>query len=303
MFYCSENNWYSWKYGSADILGRQTGSDQLSTHYGRYLGKVGSFKDELNAAAASTLDHYPGLRPSVFFSGGVDSELILRSYLNIGANPRVYIVRYEDDINLYDVSFAVTACTQLNVDYNIVDFNLKKFYENDAVAVSEIAQIDRPRMLPHLKFTDCADGLIIVGHSDIAWHRPTPDYSVRAEWQAIDFEHDLGCDKYNMKMNRAAVYQWWKWTPGLVLSYMRLQWFKDLMADKFPGKLGINSTKIHGFREAYPDLMFRKKMTGFEGLEPLIQEVENTLAEKYHGLPYRNAICRNYHDLINEIQS
>lgn len=305
MIYSSQDNWYYWTYESNPDLknGRQLSNEknQLRTFYSKYSGQVKSFKEELELAAASTLDHYPGLRPSVFFSGGVDSELILRSYINIGANPEVFIVRYENDLNLYDVSFAITVCEVLNVRYNLIDFNLRRFYENDAVAISEIAQIDRPRMLPHLKFTEVADGLIIVGHSDIAWHRPSDDYSEKVEWEAIDFEHDLGCDKYNIAMNRPAVYQWWKWTPGLVLSYMNLDWFKKLMNDEYFGKRGINSTKVIGFQEAFPDMLPRAKKTGFESIDPLIDEVEAALEEKYKGLPFRQSVFRKHSKLLGDI--
>jgi hypothetical protein len=300
----SENNWYKWKYGN-EYFGRQPSTVsplKFETSYACGFNKsVKSFKEELNDAAASTLDHYPGLRPCVFFSGGVDSELILRSYLNIGANPKVFILRYENDINIYDVSYAITVCNLLNVDYNLIDFNLSKFYFNDSETVSEQAQIDRPRLLPHLKFTECADGLIIVGHSDVRWYRTDDDYSKQGTWLAQDFEHDIGCDKYNILHNRPAIYQWWKWTPGLVMSYTKLNWFQDLINDRYPGKLGINSTKLIGFRELYPSLLDRKKSTGFEHIEPLIDEVESYLSNKYKGLPYRQHVDRSLDQITNEM--
>lgn len=303
MIYTSENNWYSWKYGNDMPFGRQlTPEKKFTTHYGQYSGILGSFKDELENAARSTMDFYPSLRPCVFFSGGVDSELILRSYINIGSNPLVYIVRYEDDINLYDVSYAVTVCSVLGVDYKIVDFNLKKFYENDALQIARESQIDRPRMLPHLKFTESADGLIIVGHSDMAWYRPSDDYSVSVPWLCYDFEHDIGCDKYTIMHNRSAIYQWWKWTPGLILSYTRLNWFRTLINDGYYGKRGIDSTKIIGFREVYPDLIERKKKTGFEAIDPLINEFELTLLREHRGvLPYRGYTTRTIDQLETEI--
>lgn len=305
MIYTSENNWYSWSYGDDPEFGRQTDENKLfMTKYGNYTGVVGSFKDELENAARSTLDFYPSLRPCIFFSGGVDSELILRSYINIGSNPIVYIVRYENDINLYDVSYAVTVCSILSVDYKIIDFNLKKFYENDAMQIAEESQIDRPRMLPHLKFTESVDGLIIVGHSDMAWYRPSPDYSEPSTWLCYDFEHDIGCDKYTLMHNREAVYQWWKWTPGLILSYTRLKWFRKLINDEYYGKRGIDSTKIIGFREIYPELIERKKQTGFESIDPLIDEFEEALVKLHKGtLPYRNYTTRTINMLESEILS
>ena len=301
----SENNWYKWSYGDKDTFGRQT-DDMLEfkTSYACDFSKpILSFKEELLYAARSTLDHNPGLRPCLFFSGGVDSELMLRAYKEIGSNPEVYIARYEKDYNLYDVSYAVTVCNMLGVKYNIVDFNLQKFYENDAELVSEQAQIDRPRMLPHLKFTDAADGLIIVGHSDVRWYRTDDDYSKQGTWLAQDFEHDIGSDKYNIYHNRPAVYQWWKWTPGLILSYTRLNWFQNLIKDKYNGKLGINSTKIHGFREVYPDIIDRAKSTGLEFIDPLIDEVEQSFIKKYNGLPYRNQLERSLEQMTEEIYS
>lgn len=300
----SENNWYKWSYGDGPVFGRQTKNLPLTTSYAcGFSGAVGTFKEELHKSAASTMDHYPGLTPCVFFSGGVDSELILRAYLEIGANPKVYIVRYENDLNIYDVSYAITICNMLNVKYHLIDFELEKFYLNDAEKVSEQAQIDRPRMLPHLKFTECADGLVIVGHSDIRWYRANEDYSEAGIWLAQDFEHDIGCDKYNILHNRPAVYQWWKWSPGLVLSYTRLKWFQDLIKDKYKGKLGINSTKMIGFREIYPELLDRKKQTGFEKTDSLINEFELFLQKKYNGLPYRQFVDRTLNSLYLEITS
>lgn len=299
--YTSENNWYQWQYGDEPLFGRQTSNLPFNTFYSKSDVLIGSFKEELQKAAKSTLDHYPGLKPCIFFSGGVDSELILRAYLDIGANPEVYIVRYKNDLNIYDVSYAITICTILKVEYNLIDFNLQQFYENDAEKIAEDAQIDRPRMLPHIKFTECADGLIIVGHSDIRWYRPHDDYTKKATWLAQDFEHDIGCDKYNILHNRPAIYQWWKWTPGLVISYTQLKWFKQLVNDEIIGKLGLNSSKLLGFREAYPDLITREKQTGFEKTDELINEFESFLKQKYKGLPYRQLVNRTLDDLLTEI--
>jgi len=301
MIYISENNWWSWRYGSGPYFGRQSGNDQFRTFYKKTDRKIYNFKIELENAAKSTLDHYPGLRPCIFFSGGVDSELILRSYINIGSNPKVYIVRYENDYNIYDVSYAITICSMLNINYSIINFNLQKFYENDAMSIVEDAQIDRAKILPHLKFTDCADGLIIVGLGDVYWSRMSDNYSEPGVWLAPDFEFDIGCDKYNILHNRSAIFQWWKWSPGLLISYTQLDWFKNLVSDKFYGKMGINSTKIKGFREYYPDLIVRKKQTGFEKIDRLIQEFEESILKKYKIFPWRNTVERTLDQFYLEI--
>jgi hypothetical protein len=302
--FTSENNWYSWQYGDDPHFGRQTGNSRFSTHFKKCYEHIGSFKEELKKAAKSTIDYYPNLRPTIFFSGGVDSEIVLRTYKDIGVNPEVIIFRYEDDINILDVSYAIAICASLNIEYKLIDFNLNKFFENDAELISERAQIDFPRALPQLKFIDYADGLPIYCSSDPSWYRVDGEnigYDVKGDWISICYEHDIGYSKYIRYLDRPAIGEWFKWTPGLVISYTNLFWFKELINDKYYGKLGVNSTKILGYREVYPDLISRKKMTGFEPIDQKIEEFENFLEKKYKGLKYRNRVSRTLSELTRDI--
>lgn len=301
MIYTSENNWYSWNYGDGPKFGRQLKNETLHTSYSKFKGVVSSFSDELLKTASSTLDYYPNIRPSILFSGGVDSEIVLRSYLKIGANPKVYIIRYEDDYNIYDVSYAITICSLLNVEYTIIDFNLKKFYENDAEKISELAQVCRPRALPQCKFMDLVDGLPILGSSDLTGVRTNDDYSKKGTWLIRCWEHDIGWSKYLRETNRPGIAEWFKWSPGLVISFTQMQWFDKITNDEYYGKLGFNSTKIIGYRETYPDLIERRKQTGFEKVDPLINEFELFLKTKYKGLPFRQYVDRTIDELRTEI--
>lgn len=304
MIYTSENNWYQWKYDDNTLFGsRSSGNQLMHTIYTNSDKPVLSFKDELLIAARSTLEQYSGLKPCIFFSGGVDSEVVLRAYLDIGVTPDIYIIRYENDLNIYDVSYAVTICSMLSVDYKIIDFKLQKFYETDAEYISEISQIDRPRALPHLKFLDYIEDnqFGIYGIGDPRWERTHADYNTKAEWLLIDQEHDTGWDKFLIHRNVPAIAQWFKWTPSLVLSYTKLKWFQKLTTDQYYGKLGVTTTKIIGYREAHPDLIERKKQTGFEQIDTLIDEFEKHLIKKYNGLIYRGTHIRTLDQLWTEI--
>lgn len=306
MIYTSENNWYSWQYGNEPLFGQQPNHKVFKTHFSKCTYTIGSFGDELKRAAASTLDYFPNLRPSILFSGGIDSEIVLRTYIDIGANPDVFIIRYEDDANIGDVSFAVAVCSSLGIKYNLIDFNLKKFYENDAEAVSEISQVDYPRALPQMKFIDyIQDGLPILCTGDPSWHRTHNNYSIKGNWIYVCNEFDIGWSKYVRQLNRPAIGEWFMWTPGILVSHSRLEWFKKLINDEYYGKLGVKSTKLLGYREVYPDLWTRKKMTGFENInstiDNIIKEFEQFLEGKYNGLPYRNIVRRTLEDIEHEI--
>lgn len=302
MIYTSENNWYRWYYNGVPFS-RQTGNAVFSTSFScKYQATNRSFKEEMLAASSSILDHYPGITPSVLFSGGADSELTLRSFLELGIKPRIFIFRYENDYNIYDVSYAVTICSMLNVDYTIVDINLIKFFENEAERLSEIAQTDRARSLHNCKFLEYVDELPIIGAGDLNVHRKTDDYSYQGEWAVRCDEYEIGWDKVLVAMDKPGVAQWFRWTPGLVYSFINTNWFQRLTNDGYPRKLGTNSTKILGYREAYPDMLSRVKKTGFEKIESVILEFENYLQEKNNGLIYRQYHERIVPDILIEMQ-
>ena len=56
-----------------------------------------------------------------------------------------------------------------------------------------------------------------------------------------------------------------------------------------------------GYREVYPDMIERKKQTGFEKTDLLVNEFELFLKEKYNGLPYRQTVDRTLNELWLEI--
>lgn len=302
MIYGTENNWYKWYYNNSDFFANRTNPDEVfCSHLSTYTGPIHNFRIEAAKAAASTLDHYPGLKPIVFFSGGVDSEIILRSYLNIGSKPDVVVVRYENDYNKKDVDDAIEISKCLNIDIKIINMNLQRYFENEATKISDISQIDRPRMLPSLKYIDLiGEGLPIIGHSDVRWFQPK-DPTYKKQWFGQCFEHDCGTDKYMRAQNRPAIYQWFKWTPGLMLSYTKMPWFQRLVQGGYPGEDEINNTKIIGYSELYGELLPRKKLTGFENIDDMIAEFEEHLFFKNKGLIYRGSSIRTLNQMWAEI--
>jgi hypothetical protein len=301
MIYTSSQNWYSWSYNGVKFARSESAADAFSTEFNRRAVNTGSLKDELLIAARDILEHYPSLTPCIFFSGGVDSEIVLRSFIEIGAKPKVYIVRYEQDYNIYDVSYAVAICSTLGVEHTIIDFNLKKFYENDAEQISADAQLDRAMTMPQLKFMDYVDGLPIYSASDPSWMRPSSDYSVKENWLMRCWEHDIGWSKYARFKNRPAVMEFFKWSPNLLAAWNQTKWLQHLINDRYTGRLGTNSTKIIGYREAFPDLIERKKKTGFETCDHLIIEFEQFLEKKYRGLPFRRYFDRTFDQVMLDL--
>lgn len=304
MLNLTENNWYTWQYGTGPINGRYIIDKPFRTNYSKCNESIGNYKEELIKVAKSTIDYFPSEKFTLLFSGGADSEIVLRSYLEIKHPIDVVIYRYENDINLYDVSYAVTICNMLSVNYRIIDFNLQKFYENEAERYARLSEIDKSGALPYLKFLENSDNIPILGQGDPWWFREQGlDYSIKGNWIYGDMEMFTGTSKLLISLKKPGIPVWFKWRPGLVLSYTNLKWFNKLVSDSFVGKAGVNSTKLMGYREAYPDMITRTKMTGFEKIRQLIEEFEKFLLEKNNGITYRQTCIRTYETLSKEISN
>lgn len=293
MIYTSLNNWYYWHYGTGAAQKRRINADDsFTTAWHPQTVKISNFKDAVLYNARTTADFYEGKKFGLLFSGGSESELILRAYKEIGKDIKAYIFRYENDINLYDVSYAVAIAESLSVNYQVIDFNLESFYNRQAEQISELAQIDRPRALPQLKFLDFIDEIPIAGASDPTWFREHDNYQTDSNWLMCDWEHDIGWSKYVREINRPAVMEWFKWTPEIVVGFTKMKWFNLLVNNKIYGKLGTNSTKLQGYKEVYPEMINRVKKTGFEPIDSVIADFEKHLENKYNGLPFRGTVKR-----------
>lgn len=298
----SENNWYNWQYGDGPLNGRHTFGKVFKTNYGRCYENIGSYKEELVKVAKSTVDTFANQKFKLLFSGGSDSEVVLRSYLAIKHPIEVVIYRYENDFNLYDVSYAVTICNLLGVEYKIIDFNLGKFFENDAERYAELAEIDRPAALPYLNFLEMSDDIPILGQGDPWWFRKQGiDYSIKGEWGYGDMEVFTGSSKFLLAINKPGIPTWFKWRPGLVWAYTNLEWFKILTNDGIIGKSGVSSTKLQGYKEVFPDMLARSKATGFEKISALVSEFETFLFKKNKGLLYRQEHLQSFSQLRENI--
>ena len=148
---------------------------------------------------------------------------------------------------------------------------------------------------------ELVDGFPILGNGDLTPWRTSTDYSSPAIWMNRCWEHDVSWAKFLREINKPGVAEWFKWTPGLVIAYMNTNWFNKLINDSYYGKMGSSSTKIIGYREAYPDLITRKKQTGFEKIDLLAEEMEQHLIKKYNGLPYRGSFDRTVSELRIEL--
>lgn len=319
MLSTTYNDWFKWYYDDNLFSRKQHLSSNLKIKFDAAVTSYLPLKDEIKRNAIKTLECFPNKKISVLFSGGADSELAARTFKDLDANMCAYIFRYENDVNLYDVSYAVTIAEMYNIPYKLIDFDILNFYKKDAERVSEISQLTDPRALPQLKFIDYIDdeSLVIGGGGDAVWRRlalenyknisdqtqiiEDTDYDKKGSWFHVTGEIEIGWDRYVNEINRTAIMSWLKFTPEMYLAQMTTEWARKLIHDGYKGKLGINSTKLLGWREVYPDMVPRTKKYGLEKIEPLLAEYREFLIKKYNGYYSNRVVLKTINDIFSEI--
>ena len=100
----TQNNHLHYTIGGRKFGHRMTPYEQYKVYTGRVdpvVYKNSSWRNELVKTADSVYQEY-GKDLILFLSGGTDSEIVLRNFLEIGVKPRCVIIKFTNDYNLPD---------------------------------------------------------------------------------------------------------------------------------------------------------------------------------------------------------
>lgn len=262
MFY--KNNWFTYTYDSIPF-GNKTARDSVfDIEIIPTVTTVKSYYEELSNNAKCIRDMFTG-ELDLLFSGGIDSEVVLRIYKDLKIPINVFIFKYENNYNHYEFNRAIQICESMGVSYKIIDFNVEKFFENDAYDIWTKVYCNSSGWLPLMKMLDYLDNTPIIGSGDPYWVRTSRDWTTKHSW---NFEIDEGAKAwtaYCKSIDRSVVSDWYEYSPELLISHTNLPLIQDLINDKLPGKLSSFSSKSVVHKQIWPDVEIRQKMIGFEG--------------------------------------
>jgi Queuosine biosynthesis protein QueC len=302
------NNWFEWYYDD-ELFGRQDLNNfkKYSTRYNTNITELGTYKEELHKTAYSTLEHFNEKELTLCFSGGMDSEIVLRTYLEIGHPIKVVIYRYENNFNEYDVYHAIKVCEQLGSSYDIIDFNITKFFETDAVDMVEHCQVDKPLMLVGCKFLEITDGVPIMGEGDpLINMRPANSLNDKSNyyWAVTDWNSEICREQYIRHLNKPAITSWLQWRPEVVLSCLESDYTKKLISNQYKNVYTCLDNKYDQYSVYFPDIIPRTKVSGFENITPgIVSEfAKYVMGHSTSNLRYIQPYDRTVQQVINELR-
>jgi hypothetical protein len=247
MFF--KNGWLDWA-GSGDdfkFILKKTVNQPVMNYFDELFENARNIRDIISGP----LD--------LMFSGGIDSEVILRVYRDLKIPINVFIFKYEDMLNYREFDHAIKVCTDLNVKHKVIDFNVKRFFENDAYGIWSKCNTSSSSWLPHMKLTEYLDNTPIIASGEPYWKKQDD-----GTW-IFELEEDAKFwTIYHKTIGRTAITDWYEYRPEVILSHMQLPRVQQLINNQVPGKTSTVTSKALIHQAKWDDIIIRDKMVGFE---------------------------------------
>jgi len=244
------------------------------TSFEKYFVKLGqidpdqyarsNYVDELHRTAKSVLDEF-GKDLVVFVSGGTDSEIVLRNFLAIGHRPRCVTIRFRHDYNALDVAEAVALTTELGLDLEFIDFDVKDFYfSGEAAEFGTSIQCTQITYLMVYKSILDLGAPAVMGGETLLTRKVDADSSYW--YYTLRENEDASAMRFTNKYSIPLVNEWFAYTPEVLLYYLENPLIQKLVTDKYNYKLTSVSSKNAILATLYPNIRPKQKTHGFENL-------------------------------------
>lgn len=228
--YYKTSNWLAEQYKTADIIYKEFGKDLV-----------------------------------VMFSGGTDSEIVLRSFLKIGITPRCCFINFIGDYNIEDRIVAEKTCHDLNVKLEVLDFDILDYYNSGQahefagnIQCRQIAYLTVYHWINKLQAPSVMGGeMFLRRHTDIT----------SGKWYYVIRENEDGSAmRFTLKYNVPLVNEWFSYTPEMMGYYLEHPKIHQLITDRFNYKLASVSSKNAILKSLMPEIVDKVKTHGYEKL-------------------------------------
>lgn len=260
---------------------RENREDQWRVQYGRAKRFPMTFRQEC-LEAARLIQRQTQLPITVLFSGGIDSEVALRSFYEAGIPVTAAILKFKGGLNAHDTAWARVTCDELKIPVKTYELDLLSFWNSsEALKYADETQCVSPQFLTTMWLLDQCEGYCVLGSGEnfLTFRTPT---SRTIGWSLVEKEKVAAWYRYFISRNRPGCPGFFQYTPELMLSWMLdpaavAFWRKHagLIRDSIPMKFSI-------YRQHFA-LRPRPKFTGFENVAAedaiLRQELETRFAD------------------------
>jgi len=282
-------------YGYGD--GRFNPQDKVAPNtmwcsYGKVQRPVGSFREE--CARTAEVIHWQaamyGYEPVVLLSGGLDSEVVAKAFLESGRPFRTATFRFANGLNSHEVDYARFFLERhgLLERHEWYDMDIEEWCQSRlAHSLFTETQCSFFEMVPHMelmKHLYQRGGLPVLGNGEVLLLKQ-PDRS----WRYVEYEYDLAWYRFERKFGVRGVMGFFQHTAEMMLAALQEPRYQELLAGKNKAANLLlphsREVKYAIYRDHWPDLVRRKKFDGGEKVRHLFKPLDRKLTAQY-AVPY-----------------
>lgn len=235
------------------------------------------------------------------YSGGLDSEFVLFTLLDMGIDVEVVIMRTQ--YNHPETKYAFKFCDAKNITPKIIDLDLDKFIDSgEMIKIAETIKVSNYMIPANMWLISQLDGFVITGNDP-----PHLKYNKDDNLWYLD-EEEVIHSQFNFFRNYCIEGTPFllSYTPEQMLSFLLDPTIERLANNGIPGKLGTNSTKVFVFNnKSEYNLEQRTKLTGYEESwknTKLLEHPDVKTVFSWHDR-YLGTSDHQYHDVVEKLKS
>lgn len=252
---------------------RPRNDSQFSVSYMPASRPAADFRTESAKLAAALGEEARGLPIYVCISGGVDSEVVCRSFLEAGVPFTPVVFRYNKH-QRDDLASIRNFVTANGLRLKTIPFDEEKFLRDDLASWTTKYPISEPFVAFDMARIDRLDGYVVFGCGDIVLESKVGSifsYELGSFFQPATFMSDE---------NRPGCYQFFQGSAELMLAALNDPVFRRWI-DLQP-VMGFHDSrqfKAYALKKIWPDLELRRKWTGYERFAALYFEGQRRMHE------------------------
>jgi len=215
----------------------------------------------------------------ILFSGGLDSEVVVRSFVEAGITPEIYIIEFEDELNKHDIDYAKRACQSMGLSFNTLKLNLFNFWQGPVWDYARPVGVCSPQLAVILWAVNQLDGTVVLGAGD--------GYFRRDEGSNIfyDYESEISYSLYRwfVYKQKESVPAFFQYSSELMLSFcLDSKVLRFLRDGKSRGLLSSQRIK-HELYSQHFELEFRVPQNGFEKVQVQDKNLRDEMLKSFPG--------------------
>ncbi len=216
------------------------------------------FKECLNAAKTISLK---SSSTTLLISGGLDSEVMARSFILAGASCTAAIMAFKNGLNQHDVDLALNTVKELNLSYRIYELDLFEFiHSKEAAHYAQNLWVRVPWVLPHMWLLNKIDGFPVMGCGDCYLEKDADGH-----WHLIEREQFATWFYFLRLIKKPGVSHFFSLTAEQRLSFLLDPEIQNLCLNKKSYQTNSTYTKYTVYANHFA-VNFRPKLHGFENI-------------------------------------